>query len=188
MKRHTLLVLAATLNLLLFCGVASAGTETILYGFQANLNGKDPAGGLISDAEGSLYGTTQYGGTYDYGTVFELTRNSLGGWSQITLYSFKGTTGGAKDGYNPFGSLVFDRSGNLYGATTWGGNSSNLVGTVFKLSKSNGIWTESIIWSFQQYSSTDGFNRPRRAGLRQSRQPVRNDQIRRGLQPERMQL
>lgn len=137
---------------------ASAGTETILYGFQTTLLGKDPAGGLVANAAGNLYGTTQYGGAYNYGTVFELTPNSQGGWTQTVIYSFKGTTGGAQDGSNPIGTLTLDSAGNLYGATTWGGNGGLGVGTVFKLSKSNGNWVESIIWSFQQYSSTDGFN------------------------------
>ena len=152
------IALTAFATLAVGVSTATAGTETILYAFQTTLNGKDPAGGLVADAAGNLYGTTQYGGAYDYGTVFELTPNSQGGWTNTVIYNFKGTTGGAKDGWDPMGTLTLDAAGNLYGATTWGGNSSLGVGTIFKLSKSNGNWVESVIWSFQQYSSTDGFN------------------------------
>src|SRR5205807_2509064 len=81
------------------------------------------------------------------------------------LYSFKGYVGGASDGIAPTGALTLDSVGNLYGATTSGGKSSsgtigtvNDAGIVFKLTKTNGTWKESIVWTFDQFSSTDGFN------------------------------
>jgi uncharacterized repeat protein (TIGR03803 family) len=104
MQRRSILLFKTALTLvatLFLSAAAAAGTETVLYAFQATLNGQYPAGGLISDAQGNLYGTTQYGGAYGSGSVYELTPNQLGGWNQTTLYSFKGTTNGATDGYNP---------------------------------------------------------------------------------------
>lgn len=161
MKRSVLpaLHIAAAAFAVVFCVArAQAGTENILHNFHMTSHGQYPSGGLISDAAGDLYGTTEYGGAYDSGMVFMLSPNSSGGWTQTILYSFKGTTGGAKDGRNPIGALTFDSAGNLYGATTWGGNSSLGVGTIFELSKTNGKWEKSTIWSFQQFNSKDGFN------------------------------
>jgi uncharacterized repeat protein (TIGR03803 family) len=137
---------------------AFAGTEDILYSFHPQLNGQLPGGGLISDSAGHLYGVTQNGGAYNNGTVYMLSPNAHNGWTETVLYSFKGSVGGAADGYNPVGALTFDSAGNLYGATTWGGNGKAQVGTVFKLTKSNGKWNETIVWSFQQSNSKDGFN------------------------------
>jgi uncharacterized repeat protein (TIGR03803 family) len=79
---------------------------------------------VILDAEGDLYGTTEFGGPAEAGTVFKL--NTTG--KETVLYSF---TGGA-DGAVPFGNLVQDTKGNLYGTTESGG-SSDYYGTVWKL-------------------------------------------------------
>ncbi|MFZ0319285.1 MAG: choice-of-anchor tandem repeat GloVer-containing protein [Candidatus Sulfotelmatobacter sp.] len=147
--------------LLPFSPSASAATETILHSFQPTLHGQYPNGGLISDSAGNLYGVTQYGGAYDYGAVYMLSPNAHGAWTETLLYSFKGQTAGSTDGWYPNGTLTFDSVGNLYGATTWGGNPGfgpGAVGTVFKLTKSNGKWIESVLWSFQQFNSNDGFN------------------------------
>jgi uncharacterized repeat protein (TIGR03803 family) len=76
------------------------------------------------------------------GTVFELTKNSDGTWTESVLYSFAGGT----DGATPYAGLTFDTSGNLYGTTQDGGASS--AGTVFQLVNSNGTWTESVLYSF----------------------------------------
>jgi uncharacterized repeat protein (TIGR03803 family) len=157
--RRSLQSILATFAALVLSAIgASAATETILYDFHPTIHGQYPSGGLISDSAGNLYGTTIYGGAYDYGTVYMLSPNAHGGWTETVLYSFKGTSGGASDGWDPTGALTFDSAGNLYGATTWGGKSSLGVGTVFKLSKLNGKWEETILWSFQQHNSKDGFN------------------------------
>jgi uncharacterized repeat protein (TIGR03803 family) len=63
---------------------------------------------------GNLYGTTQAGGTSGVGTVFKLTATG----QETVLHTF---TGGTTDGANPFGSLVRDAAGNLYGTTFVGG-------------------------------------------------------------------
>jgi uncharacterized repeat protein (TIGR03803 family) len=99
----------------------ASGQETVLYTFTGP-DGAAPAGSLVRDPVGNLFGTTLGGGASGQGTVFEL--NTLG--TLTTLYSF---TGGA-DGANPFAGLVLDPSGNLWGVTTAGGSG---YGTVFEI-------------------------------------------------------
>ena len=67
-----------------------AWTKTTLYSFAGGNDGADPIAGLIFDT-GSLYGTTEYGGS-GYGTVFNLTPPTApeGTWTKTTLYSFAG--------------------------------------------------------------------------------------------------
>jgi uncharacterized repeat protein (TIGR03803 family) len=108
---------------------------------------------LIFDGSGNLYGTTAAGGTFGEGTVFELSPNGGGGWTETVLYSFQND---ASDGTSPSVSLVFDTAGNLYGTTSAGGSSSACgCGTVFQLTPvTGGGWTEKIIHSFFE---TDGY-------------------------------
>jgi uncharacterized repeat protein (TIGR03803 family) len=113
----------AALAVLLPCAGAYAGrTEHILYAFAGN-DGALPYAGLVADKAGNLYGATLGGGANGGGTVFKLTPAG----QQIVLHSF---TGGA-DGYQPYGTLIIDRRGNLYGTTYGGGDRSS--GVVFKL-------------------------------------------------------
>ncbi len=115
----------------------AAGTETLLWSFCAQtscVDGNQPYGSVVADSSGAhLYGTTYYGGTNNYGTVYELA-NSGGTWTQTVLYSFLGPSN--SDGANPFAGLIMDSSGNLYGTTQYGGASNQ--GTAFELSKSGG--------------------------------------------------
>jgi len=112
-------------------------TETVIYGFRAKGDGSTPEAGLIWDAAGNLYGTTAYGGAITKGcegcgTVFKLSPNS-GGWKEHVLYRFQWVPGGP-DGYAPYGSVIFDNAGNLYGTTAYGGSSDGCFdgcGTVF---------------------------------------------------------
>jgi uncharacterized repeat protein (TIGR03803 family) len=121
-------------------------TETILHSFGSGSgDGSLPQGGLTFDAAGNLYGTTYYGGAYNFGMAFELTPAGGGTWSETIMHSFDGETG---DGTLPRANLILDSSGNVYGTTTGGG--ANIVGTVFELSPgSGGSWTETILHSFQ---------------------------------------
>ena len=131
-----------------------ASHETILRDFVAFPHGANPQANLITDAAGSLYGTTPNGGIYGYGTVFRLTPGKNNDWNQTVLYSF---TGGG-DGASPFAGLIFDNAGNLYGTTVTGGTSEqgcqysfteNGCGVVFELSPvAHGTWTESVLHSF----------------------------------------
>jgi uncharacterized repeat protein (TIGR03803 family) len=126
--------------------------ETVLHAFDPNPGGIFPESSLISDAAGNLYGTTMYGGTYNVGTVFELSPRSGGGWTQKVLYKFK--KNGA-DGISPNGSVIFDAHGNLYGTTSGGGAHGG--GTVFELAPNqNGTWTETVLHSFND-NGTDGY-------------------------------
>jgi uncharacterized repeat protein (TIGR03803 family) len=99
-----------------------------VYSFRDGDDGAIPAGPLIRDKEGNLYGTTiqggQAGGPYDLGTVFEVTPDG----SERVLYTFAG----GRDGSYPFG-VVRDSSGNLYGSTSVGGGACD-CGTIYKLS------------------------------------------------------
>lgn len=106
--------------------------ESVIYSFLGGSDGLQPAGNLVKDASGNLYGVTAGGGnpncgSFGCGTVFKLTPAQGGGWSESVLYTFTG----ASDGANP-GTLVGDSQGNLYGGTTSGGQYSN--GTLFALS------------------------------------------------------
>jgi uncharacterized repeat protein (TIGR03803 family) len=128
--------------------LSASGTESVLHSF-GPYNGTDgdaPDAGLIMDSDGTLYGTTNEGGTNKTGTVFKISASG----AESVLYSF-GVPGGL-DAYSPeFESLVMDGAGNLYGTTASGG--TNNTGTVFKISASG---VESVLYSFGPSSGTDG--------------------------------
>jgi uncharacterized repeat protein (TIGR03803 family) len=121
-------------------------TERVLYSFTGT-DGQLPVGGLISDSSGNLYGTTQGGGAYGYGTVFELV-NSPGSYSEKVLYSFKGLSN--NDGQAPTVTLLMDSSGNLYGTASRGGAGCvpDGCGMVFELSNSSGTYGERLLHNF----------------------------------------
>ncbi len=117
-------------------GVNTAGKERVLYRFGEGADGAGPYAGLVQDAKGNLYGTTQYGGTFGAGTVFMLDKTR----KETVLYSFSGGT----DGRLPLlGYLVRDAYGNLYGTTQFGGTYG--AGTVFKLDNAH---RETVLHSF----------------------------------------
>jgi uncharacterized repeat protein (TIGR03803 family) len=122
-------------------------TERVIYNFTDGSDGGYPYGGVIRDAAGNLYGTALGGGrggcygVYTCGTVYELTPAG-GTWTQSVLFAFSGSTTGGQ----PQSTLVMDRSGNLYGTTTFYGPDGG--GTVFELTPSNGVWVFSLIASF----------------------------------------
>jgi uncharacterized repeat protein (TIGR03803 family) len=109
--------------------VTATGTETVLYSFTGGSDGSQPFAGLIADASGNLYGTTNGGGASGNGTVFKVTPSG----TETVLYSF---TGGS-DGSNPRAGLIADASGNLYGTTSFGGTTDN--GTVFGLTGTGAV-------------------------------------------------
>ena len=81
---------------------------------------------LIFDGAGNLYGTTSGEGINNQGTVFRLTPQSSGKWSETVLFKFNG-----KNGADPSAGLIHDAAGNLFGTTVDGGASGD--GTVFEL-------------------------------------------------------
>src|SRR6202167_117960 len=111
-------------------GSDSRWTSKTIYSFTGSSDGGYPYAGPTLDSAGNVYGTTVNGGigfTPGYGTVFELIPTGEN-WTDNTVYQF-GTND--SDGINPYGSVVFDPAGNLYG-TTYRGGTANL-GTVFKI-------------------------------------------------------
>jgi len=127
-------------------------TETVLYTF-APYNDY-PMAGLILDSEGNLYGTTAGDQSTSFGTAFELSppTSQGGAWTATTLYSFGSSQ---EDGNTPYGGLIWDKQGNLYGTTNQGGDVTSTCttgcGTVFELEppgKSGGAWTEKVLYSF----------------------------------------
>lgn len=118
-------------------------SEKVLHSFNDNnKDGVSPYANLIFDANGNLYGTTCYGGTFGDGTVFELTPRVGGGWTEKVLHNFDG-----KNGICSFAPLIFDATGNLYGTTYEGGAHGS--GTVFELMpQARGGWVEKVLHSF----------------------------------------
>ncbi len=127
--------------------MTTAGNEVFLYSFGPNTtaDGKLPAGRLIMDSIGDLWGTTTMGGTGNDGTVFEI--NPFG--SEAFVYSFTGASG-----WHPYDGLIADASGNFYGTTRDGG--SNGTGVVFKIIPSS--HSESVLYSFGASGSSDAQN------------------------------
>lgn len=130
-------------------------TESLLYTFQGGADGANPEAGLIIGANNILYGTTVYGGTLGYGTVFQLVPPTSpgGAWTETAIYSFQGGT----DGANPQSGVLAGSTGILYGTTTYGGSAG--FGTVFQLvppTSSGAPWKETLIYTF--LGGADGAN------------------------------
>ena len=130
-------------------------TETVLYSFSGK-DGAFPYAPLTLDAAGNFYGTTEWGGAFDAGTVFELAPGKNGEWSEEVLHSFSSET---KDGGQPVYGLVFDAQGNIYGTTPFGGTIGQQGwGTAFKLmSAGGGKWKETILRSFDRAKLRGGY-------------------------------
>lgn len=146
----------AFLAAMVMCAVsafANNPVEKTLYSFTGFPDGNNPLyAALVADAAGNLYGTTFSGGadaSCSCGTVFELRPPATAGgaWTETILHSFQGSP---NDGDGPYGTLTFDKVGNLYG-TTGGGGEVNGGGTVFELSppaSQGAAWTETILYAF----------------------------------------
>ncbi len=137
-------------------GSSGTWTESVLHAFTHVSDGGLPKGPVVFDTAGNLYGTTAESSP-GFGIVYELSPTTSGPWTETILYTF---TAGA-DGAEPFGGLIFDPSGNLYGTTYEAGNladcSKQGCGTVYELSPaSGGGWTETTIHTFT--GGTDGDN------------------------------
>jgi uncharacterized repeat protein (TIGR03803 family) len=143
--RSSLPLVVLAVLLLVAARAAQAQTETVLYNFTGGSDGGSPNSHLTSDAAGNLYGTTFGGGAFLVGTVFELSPNGGGGWSETVLHSFGG---GNSDGYLPnYSYVIFDKAGNLYGTAYAGGRYG--CGVVFELSPAGASWTETLLYNFK---------------------------------------
>jgi len=126
-------------------------TERVLHTFDNNGDGYCPSPGISIDKAGRLYGTTVCGGGYGYGIVYVLNHGKRG-WQEVMVYAFDGSANNDE----PNGYLTLDSGGNILG-TTKGGNSGcpNECGMVYKLSRSNGQWVETTLYTFD---GTNGAN------------------------------
>jgi uncharacterized repeat protein (TIGR03803 family) len=125
--------------------ITAGGTETVLHTFaKTGTDGQIPYAGLIQGSDGNFYGTTYFGGSNGFGTVFKVTPSG----TETVLYSFAG----GSDGEHPYAGVIQGSDGNFYGTTYQGGASG--YGTVFKVTPSG---TETVLHSFAGGSS-DGAN------------------------------
>jgi uncharacterized repeat protein (TIGR03803 family) len=136
--------------------VAHNGAEQVLYEFGGSPDGAYPIAGLVADSSGTLFGTTLGGGIQSNfcgvgcGTVFKLAPHGKSHWKESLIYFF---LGGGNDATNPGSNLIFDKAGNLYGTANLGGDYNVCFfggcGAVFKLSPTQGIWTETLLHTFE---------------------------------------
>jgi uncharacterized repeat protein (TIGR03803 family) len=125
----------------------------VIHTFTGGADGSTGSAGRMIVRDGHLFGAATTGGSHESGVVFQLTPTDMGEWHFKTIYSFRG----APDGVFPYGALLFDAAGNIYGTTYYGG--VNGVGAVYKLSRfeSKGPgadlrpveWHETVLYSFQ---------------------------------------
>jgi uncharacterized repeat protein (TIGR03803 family) len=126
-----------------------------IYAFGGMPDAGSPYGGLIADKSGNLYGTTYFGGTNGFGSVYRLERNGTS-WTEAVLYSFQG----GADGDSPLSTLAFDGAGNLFGTTSLDGDPDCACGTIFELSPASGGWTETVVHVFTGASGDGAFPYP----------------------------
>jgi uncharacterized repeat protein (TIGR03803 family) len=124
-------------------GQSGAWILKVIHAFTGGADGSTGSAGRMILRNGHLYGAATSGGTYGSGVIFELTPSG-GEWNFRTLYSFKGQP----DGSFPYGALLFDASGRIYGTTYYGG--AHNIGAVYKLSpRPIGEWGEKVLYSFR---------------------------------------
>lgn len=130
--------------------------ERVLHSFAKSGrsgDGATPEDGVIMDAAGALYGTTDFGGLAGRGIVFKLARGHGGSWRETILFTFRNNT----TGENPRGGVVIDKSGNLYGTTLGGSKCQQCAGVAFKLAPTaKGPWKEAVIHAFNSGINHDG--------------------------------
>jgi hypothetical protein len=146
-------------------GAAQAPAYAVLNSFQGSPDGANPLGGLVLGNDGTLYGTTDTGGTNQCyygepacGTVFALTPATGASWKETVIHSFAGS-----DGAFPNSGLAFGPTGSLFGVTPNGG--SDGVGAIFTLkppSVAGGAWTQTVLYSYggRRYQQNEDPNGP----------------------------
>ncbi len=133
-------------------GAGGAWTQSVIHTFTGGSDGATGSAGrlLVDNATGAITGVATVGGQYGAGVVFRLTSTASGPWTPTTLYEFQGQP----DAAFPYGGLLKDTAGNLYGTTYYGG--ANGLGAVYKLTSQGGAYTESVLHSFR--GGRDGAN------------------------------
>jgi uncharacterized repeat protein (TIGR03803 family) len=129
--------------------------ERTLWNFTiAPGNGTSVSGGVVIGANGTLYGTTESGGTGGWGTVYSLAGPASQGeaWTETTLFNF-GL--GDPNGSRPYSTVAIGSNGDLYGTTYLGGDTTGCgnygCGTVFSLTppaSAGGAWAENVLYAF----------------------------------------
>ena len=134
--------------------VTQKGHESVVYTFKNTPDGANPAGSLYAPKHtpAIFYLATTHGGTNGLGAVIQLTATKKGPWREQPIYSFSSYP---NDGNQPWGTLIGDSQGNLYGTTFAGGTYNR--GTVYRMAQWASGWTESVLYSFTG-SNGDGAN------------------------------
>src|SRR5207249_11668522 len=125
-------------------GQNGAWVLKVIHTFTGGADGSTGSAGRMILRRGHLYGAATTGGTYGSGVVFELTPTQVGEWDFKTLYSFRGQP----DGSFPYGALLFDASGNIYGTTYYGGV-NNIPPVSQLVSPAYGQWRDGLLSSSQ---------------------------------------
>jgi hypothetical protein len=132
-------------------------TEKVLYAFKGGTDGEAPRAALITDAQGNLYGTTEFGGNTNAacgkspegettcGTVFEIPASG----GEKIIYRFKG---GNKDGANPRAAVLWVSKTSLVGLTLYGGGNPLGLGTAYELTFNGHRYTERVLYFFGEHS------------------------------------
>jgi uncharacterized repeat protein (TIGR03803 family) len=133
------LIVALNATLALASGSAQVPNFKVLHNFGSSDDGNVPSGPLFMDGRGDLYGATGGGpGQYGYGIAFELTPRANGSVHETILHTFASVDG------SPWGAIITDGEGNLYG-TTIGGPISN--SEVYELSPGSNGWDFSVLYN-----------------------------------------
>jgi uncharacterized repeat protein (TIGR03803 family) len=117
----------------------------VLHAFGSGKDGGGLWGSVVLDKRGDVFGTTEAGGAYNAGTVFQLTPQPDGAWRETIIHNFSSS---GDDGASPYAGLLLDRSGDLYGTTVFGGSYGYPGGTVFQLARRAHGWVETVLHSF----------------------------------------
>lgn len=125
--------------------------ETVLYNFLGQPDASSPSSRVVFDSTGTMYGVSYFGGAYNNGAVFQLTRSG-GGWTESVIHSFN-SAGGLGEGL-PEGSLVLDRAGNLYGTADCNATLGCFYGAVWELQPSQSGWNLTNLF---QFSGNNGY-------------------------------
>ncbi|MGB8005534.1 MAG: choice-of-anchor tandem repeat GloVer-containing protein [Terriglobales bacterium] len=144
----------------LVTGANGKWSDHVIYTFTGGSDGMYPNPGFIFDVAGNLYGAANQGGEYGVGTIFELSPNPSGTWTETTLYNFNYNNG--TDGIYPGSGLTVDAAGNLYGTTQFGGNYQDPYcapggcGAIFKMTQNpDGTWKESTLYGLLFIDGSD---------------------------------
>jgi uncharacterized repeat protein (TIGR03803 family) len=121
----------------------SGWTLNVIHAFTGGTDGSGgSAGRFFIDTAGNLFNVCTTGGAHGFGVVYEISPGA-GKWKFTALYAFKDQP----DGASPYGGVVFDKAGNMYGTTYYAG--AHDLGAVYQLTHSGATWTESVLYSFK---------------------------------------